>query len=197
MTSRTTGWSCIRQSTRYPDSGNIRLTVTGRDLTLALRIPGWCGAYRVKIGDKTIHAPDPVKGYIYLPVRDGERVTLQLSIVPVWVAARPEVTFDAGRYALMRGPVVYCMEGADNGDGLRAIRLDGRVRPTPGRHPTLDCPTLTVRAYRRRPEEDAPLYAPRQVRDREPEETFSATLIPYYAFANRGPSEMQVWHLLR
>ena len=107
-----------------------------------------------------------------------------------FVEARREAVFNCGRYAVMRGPVVYCMEEMDNCSSLRDVCLDGRARFVQGKNTELGVPTLSVKAYRRPDDGDAPLYRDRQNKF----ETFNATLIPYYAFAHRGAQEMQVWH---
>jgi DUF1680 family protein len=81
----------------------------------------------------------------------------------------------------------------DNGANIRDIRLDSRSRFVYGKHPELGVPQLTVRAWRRAPKADAPLYAQRH----ESLEKMEAVLIPYYAFANRGEAEMQVWNFVK
>jgi DUF1680 family protein len=85
------------------------------------------------------------------------------------------------------------MEGKDNGALLRDITLDSRARFQYGKHPTLGVPQLCVRAYRTVRDEHAPLYR----RKTQNKEKVEAVLIPYYAFANRGESEMQVWHYVK
>ena len=64
--------------------------------------------------------------------RSGDRVDLDLPLVPRALWANPLVRQDAGRVALVRGPLVYCLEGADCGAGLNAIALD--ADPAAGRH---------------------------------------------------------------
>ena len=171
---------CVTQKTRYPESGTVHITVTGGDIRLSVRIPGW---YDGVCPEKTEN------GYAVFDVKDGETVTMRFDMKPRLMEARPEVSFDCGRYAVMRGPVVYCMESIDNGENLRDIRLDGRAAFTYGLHEPLGVPCLTVNAYRRRPDPNAPLYRVRH----DSFEKFRAVLIPYYAFANREACEMQVW----
>ncbi len=173
----------IEQKTRYPENGRVSITVTGGDTRLAVRIPGWCENY----------TGDTVKGYAYFDVKDGDTLTFDFSMKVKFIEARPEAVFDCGRYAVMRGPVVYCMESVDNGPCLRDIRIDGGARFKYGKHASLGVPQLTVRAYRRENDEKAPLYSVKHDSLRETE----AVLIPYYAFANRGECEMQVWHFVK
>lgn len=173
----------VTQKTNFPESGKLELTVNGSALKVAVRIPYWCKSYT---GETT-------KGYAYFDLSDGETLSLDLGMPTVFIEARPEAIFDCGRYAVMRGPVVYCMESIDNGEILRDIRLDGGTGFEEGIHPTLGVPTLKIKAYRRKKEENAPLYRERK----ELLEETKATLIPYYAFANRGECEMQVWHFVK
>lgn len=173
----------LEQTTRYPEDGKVRIKLTGGNARVAVRIPGWFEGYKGEVQ----------KGYAYFDLKDGEELSFDFTMKPVFIEARPEVVFDAGRYAVMRGPVLYCMEGADNGALLRDITLDSKARFKYGKHPTLGVPQLTVRAWRTVREPDTPLYR----RKTQNKEKVDAVLIPYYAFANRGESEMQVWHFVR
>ncbi len=173
----------ISQKTKYPESGAVHITVTGGDTRVAVRIPGWFDGY----------TGDTKNGYAYFDLKDGETLDFDFTMKVKFIEARPEAVFDCGRYAVTRGPVVYCMESHDNGEYLRDIRLDGRARFVTGKHPELGVPTLTVKAYRRASDENTPLYSVRH----NSLVHVTATLIPYYAFANRGKTEMQVWHFVK
>ncbi len=173
----------IEQVTRYPENGKIKIKLSGGDARVAVRIPGWFDGYDGETD----------KGYAYFDLHDGEELDFDFAMKPVFVEARPEVVFDAGRFAVMRGPVLYCMEGADNGELLRDIVLDSRARFKYGKHAVLGVPQLTVRAWRTVREPNAPLYRQKT----QNKEKVDAILIPYYAFANRGESEMQVWHFVK
>ncbi len=173
----------LEQTTKYPENGKVRIRLTGGDARVAVRIPGWFEGYVGKTE----------KGYAYFDVKDGEELSFDFAMKPILIEARPEVVFDAGRCAVMRGPVLYCMEGVDNGALLRDVQIDSRARFRYGKHPVLGVPQLTVRAWRTVRDENAPLYR-RKTNDKE---KVDAVLIPYYAFANRGVSEMQVWHFVK
>jgi len=173
----------IEQKTKYPENGKVEIKVSGGDTKLAVRIPGWCESYEGKT----------IKGYAYFDVKDGETLNFDFKMKVKFMEARPEAVFDCGKCAVMRGPVVYCMEAADNGEILRDVRLSLRSRFKYGKHEALGVPKLTVKAYRRKRDENSPMYYSRK----EELEELEATLIPYYAFANRGPMEMQVWHFVK
>ena len=177
----------ITQKTKYPVEGSVRITVEGAD-KVALRIPAWCDKWSVKLNGKAIDVV-PERGYAYIPA--GE-IELELDMTPYAVEASPFVADDAGRVAIMRGPVVYCLEAVDNGENLRDIHVD-LESPIE----TLDCsfcglPTLMGSGWRRDSAgfEDA-LY----LRKKQSRVTQELKFIPYYSFANRGETEMIIWIL--
>ncbi len=173
----------VVQRTAYPENGRVKITVSGTDTRIAVRIPAWFDGYKGETRN----------GYAYFDVKDGETVEFDFTMKVKFIESRPELVFDCGRYAVTRGPIVYCMESVDNGANIRDIRLDGRARFRYGKHKELGVPELCVRAYRRECNAETPLYSERKNALVETE----AHLIPYYAFANRGASEMQIWHLVK
>ncbi len=175
----------IAQKTAYPEDGKVTITVKGGDTRVAVRIPGWCDSYTGKTD----------KGYAYFDVKDGESLSFDFEMKPKLIRARTEVVFNVNRVAVMRGPIVYCMESVDNGANLRDVRIDRNASFAYGRHEKLDVPMLTVKAYRSKPNVNAPLYG--QLPEKDEFVETKAVLIPYYAFANRGVTEMQVWHFVK
>ena len=124
--------------------------------------------------------------------QSGDHVDLDIPLAPRALFANPLVRQDAGRAALMRGPLVYCVEATDNGAGLNGIRLDRRSRPAQDRG--------NRRAARRRRARSAG-HARRgrlgQRRSTEPRrrraEQTTARFVPYHLWDNREPGEMLVW----
>ena len=107
-----------------------------------------------------------------------------------FVEANPKVSELAGKCAVTRGPIVYCMESIDNGEQLWDIRLCGQGRKQIVSSEVYAVPTLEISANRR-PAASA-LYQLRSDRW----ESFTAKLIPYFAFANRGVCDMQIWTMV-
>jgi DUF1680 family protein len=109
-------------------------------------------------------------------------------MTPHFVCANPHALDNANKIAVARGPVVYCMEGVDNDGHLRTLALDTTSPIVEGEKDALGLPKLIIDAYQRNPIES--LYTT-NIND-----TYKtkATLIPFYAFANREECEMQVWH---
>lgn len=187
---------CLEVASGLPWKGAVEIKVGAEGptaCTLALRLPGWCAA-------PAVSAPARVSrqdrdGYCYLTGlwRGGDRVVLDLPMEVRLVQADVRVREDLGRAALVRGPLTYCMEEADNGPDLYLCRLAperiGESRTVPmeicGRKVlSLEVPGLRTAV------EAGPLY-----REYRPEEVRPAPLrfIPYFAWANRGEGEMQVW----
>lgn len=190
MASQTqTGGGLVSQQTGYPYEGRVELTITDPAFTrLALRIPGWCGSFTLTVDGKPA-CYRLERGYAYVDLPGSNcSVTLDLDMPPVMMEADPRVSADCGRYALCRGPLVYCLEGVDNGAGLHDLRIDASSFAC-GWNDALKTPIITAQGWRR-PASGA-LYRPAG-RERIPQ---PVTFIPYFAFANRGESEMLVWFL--
>ena len=109
------------------------------------------------------------------------------------IESRPELVFNCGRFAVSYGPVIYCGESVDNGKNIRDIRISAGSKFARGVDEGLGVPTLTVDAYRRTVDDSTPIY-----RYKQDEFTkIKLKLIPYYAFANRGECEMQIWFFVK
>ena len=112
----------------------------------------------------------------------------------VVMRAHPRVYEDAGKVAVMRGPLVYCLEEKDNGPDLHLVRLKSPCDFEIRWEPELLGGVTTLRCGGLREERDGwdehTLYAP----DGQTHETqTNLCWIPYYAWANRGVGEMRVW----
>ena len=176
------GNTVITQSTDYPADGAIAIRCVTDKKQLALRIPGWCKKFE-------LNQPYTEKdGYAYIAVDGDIEIRLNLDMPVVAVSANRQVHDCAGRVAVTRGPLVYCIEGVDNGDDLKSVAIDPKGNFTVTDREFL-LPALSTTGYR--PVESEDLYAPAD----DACEAFPLRLIPYYAFANRGTTEMHVWLL--
>lgn len=180
----------------FPWDGRAKVTVHAGapvDGTLAFRMPGWCKT-------PVICAPDGVErverdGYCYLSGswKDGGCVTLEFPMEARLYAASLKVREDLGKAALMRGPVTYCLEQADNGADLHLLRVDpariGEAKAVPVEIGGKRMVMLEVPGFRESEAGDSlyRVYAPAEARE------VTLKLIPYYAWANRGEGEMSVW----
>ena len=191
------GGLSLNVETNYPWEGDVKLTVTGDapwNGKLALRIPGWCGDWTLSVNGKAVKAV-PCQGYAVLegPWKPGDVVELRMDMPARWVRANTRVRENAGRVALQRGPVVYCLEEADNGPSLHSVRVGTEARAESRWEPDTLGGVVTLTTPGLREKADKPetgLYTFREAPDAE---AVALRWIPYYAWANRGVGEMRVW----
>lgn len=179
--------------TEYPWAERIEFRIEPASavaFTLQLRLPGWCRAPRLTVNGAALTG-ESVSGYarLHRTWSPGDRVELELPMPVERVRADARVGAAAGQVALQRGPVVYCVEEADNGAHLAALALPRTARLAAHFVPDLlgGCVVLEGPAVRTPPGES--LYtnespAPVPVRLRA---------VPYALWANRGEGEMRVW----
>ncbi|MCM1183350.1 MAG: glycoside hydrolase family 127 protein [Roseburia sp.] len=180
---------------RFPWEGDveIRVRAKGSGLKLALRIPDWCGAYRLE--DAESYTLSEQDGYLYITREWGEEDTIRISypMEACLMEASGAVREDVGRAALVRGPVVYCLEEADNGADLHLLSVNSESAFSVVTEELCGLRVNKIRAEgtrRVREKADAALYRPLRPAVRE---KTTLTYIPYFAWANRGENEMQVW----
>ena len=117
----------LTQETDYPWEGAVALKVGVKgtlDAQLRLRIPGWCKGYSLSVNGESIEA-SVEKGYAVIDRKwkDGEKVEINFEMPVEVVAADPRVKEDEGMRAVQRGPLVYCIEEADNKEGFDDLRI--------------------------------------------------------------------------
>jgi len=119
----------LHQKTQYPWDGAIQVRIEPEqsvEFALRLRIPGWCRSARVEINGTKLDLDAVVdRGYAHVRRRwqKGDEATLHLDMPAERIYAHPEVAADIGRVALKRGPIVYCVEAADNDAPVNRIAL--------------------------------------------------------------------------
>lgn len=181
----------LTQTSGVPFDGRVQLTIScaGEKTTvLRVRKPFWAGAVSASLP----YTED--KGYLVFDRvwRDGDALTLDFEMPVRRVYANPLVRQDLGKVALMRGPLVYCIEQADHGPNLHLLSLkqDAPVAVlTLPDGPLCGLPALTAPGVRLMPEGSA-LYRSEPLRAAEPARL---TFVPYFAWGNRGLGEMAVW----
>jgi uncharacterized protein len=194
----------ITQATKYPWDGGVEMAIAPAqpsEFSIYLRIPGWADRADVTVNGKAWSGVTPGK---YLNVRrqwsQGDVIRLQFPMMPQVLAANPRVADDTGRVAVQRGPLIYCLEGIDQPQGVELSEVGLRVGKQPEsefhsefrgdlldgvvvlHHPGLvsQNPASSV-LY--------PRYRGESVKTRRVDLTF----IPYYAWSNRMATGMQVW----
>lgn len=187
----------ILQKTSYPWSGEIALEIREipeKSFTLALRIPGWCRQSTIAVnGQEAAILQEDGYAMIQRDWKAGDTVMLNLDMAVEMIQANPLVRENTGKIALQRGPLVYCLEEADNGRDLAAVKLDSAGPLEAAFEPDLLGGAVVITGNAVRTEISGwkdKLYCPLA-----PEKTseFRFRAIPYYLWANRGLGEMQVW----
>ncbi len=175
----------------YPWEDTLKFRFDGDcSKNIALRVPGWCG--RILVNGQELAAGE--NGYAVLDggFAAGDEVTVQFPMKPVFRRANTRVRADIGQVALMRGPMVYCLEEADNGKLLHLCEVDTKGTPEivagEGIFDGMVC--LTVKGRRIAVDEEGELYSAEL--DYEYTET-KLHYVPYFAWDNRGVGEMRVY----
>lgn len=189
------GYLRLEMQSGFPWDGHVTIRIVCDALetcTIALRIPDWGREYRIDGIDGADRKEE--NGYLYLTKSWGQSDELRIEF-PMEVQiyeADDRVREDIGKAAVMRGPLVYCLEEADNGKDLHMLKMDADARFVTAPMQLLTEPVITITAqgWRQKKVRHATLYAPYAHTEYE---RVSLTWVPYYAWANRGEGEMQVW----
>lgn len=188
----------LSQEGNYPWDGNIDMLITldsPCEFTIAPRIPGWCSGAVIKVNGEALQIDSILnKGYAEIKRvwSSGDHIEITLPMPVERIQANPNVRADSGKIAIQRGPVVYCIEEADNGQNLNDICLprDAKleahfeyellqgVTVITGEAVRSDCSNWNGALYRRAEYNFVP---------------FKMKAVPYYAWCNRKPGEMLVW----
>lgn len=180
----------IIQRTNYPYDGIVNIkNASEHAQSVALRIPAWCDGYTVS--GAAISRVE--RGYAFIELAPGASIVLDMKMDVYLVTADPNVQNDCGRAAIFRGPMLFCAEAKDNGEDLHAITVSHDADFAIGHDDTLDVMTLSCRAARADADKSGALYTKFTRREHD----VLLKLIPYYAFANRGDSDMLVWFNVR
>lgn len=181
----TAGRGAVTVETDYPWKGRVTVTVDAapadRDWTLSLRIPSWCAEFTVAAPDRQDRT-DSDGGWLRIRRRwlPGERVVLDLALDVRLTEPDPRVDAVRGCLAIERGPLVYCLESADQQAGLRLdeVTLIPAARTVAEHRPDLlgGVTVVTTTGHRRSDGARTPL-----------------TAVPYHAWANRDDGAMRVW----
>jgi uncharacterized protein len=193
----------IHQQTNYPWEGDVSLAMLleqDASFTLALRLPGWSNQTAVYVNGEPINVDDNRRdGYLYVQRlwKDGDTVELKFSMDVKLLQANPEVRTDAGKTVIQRGPLVYCLEEADNGAPISCLALDLNSPFSAVFEPDVlgGCTVIEGKAFR---EGDGDwtdtLYKPLS---KEAGRHTSFKAIPYFLWGNRGIGDMAVWNRYR
>jgi len=192
----------VKQATHYPWAGKVLITLVPKraaKFTVNVRIPGWArgkpvpsdlyhyadaepgagtaaAGLTIKVNGQDFPGSPTDKGFLRIARKwqPGDTIELDLPMPVRRVLAHANVQANRNRFAVERGPLVYCAEGADNGGRVLDKVFPGKLRFEVQPRPDLLGGVTTVKMSAE--EGEAAL-----------------TCIPYYAWCHRGPNEMRVW----
>jgi uncharacterized protein len=188
----------IRERSDYPWSGAVSVAIdpeTESEFSVKLRIPGWAKGASAAINGTSVSLSTVRNGYLEIRRiwRKGDVVTLDLPMAAERIYAHPLVRMDVGRVALRRGPLVYCLEEADNaGRRMTQLRLPRSAELKTARRDDLFDGAVTIVAEGSAL--DTADWHSELYRSVAPQASAARlTAIPYYLWSNRSRGSMSVW----
>lgn len=189
----------LRISGNYPWQEEVNIEIVSPAPvrhTLALRLPDWCAEPAVSLNGENV-AGEISRGYLYLTRtwQEGDAVTLTLPMPVRRVYGNPQVRQQAGKVALQRGPLVYCLEEADNGANLHNLSLpaDSEFRVFAGKGIFAHKMLIQAQGVARSATEAGSAALWQYDRSPVQPQPKMLTFIPWFSWANRGEGEMRIW----
>lgn len=190
----------LTQKTDYPWDGAVNISVDKlkgkKQFEIKLRVPDWCteGAKITVNGEEqNIEAKAGTYATVNRTWKKGDVVSINMPMRTRIVEANPLVEESRGQVAVQRGPIVYCLESNDLG-GLSiddiAIPLDAKFTPV---DMTIDGSRIKALEGEVINRSEASWKGQLYREATAKKQMVKVRLIPYYAWGNRGKSEMTVW----
>ncbi len=190
----------LSQQTDYPWDGKITIRLEKTppvETALRLRIPGWVSGASIKINGQRFTQEVSPGSYCELRRRwsAGDTVELDLPMPVALMESHPLVEENRNHLAVMRGPLVYCLEEKDlpPGIAIEDVRLVRAAKWTVRREPTLLRGVTVLETQAKRLSQAKRVDALYRRAADDSAEPVSLRLIPYYAWSNRGEGQMTVW----
>lgn len=190
----------LRMTSDLLEKGKCHIFLTAsKTINLKIRRPWYAEDANVRIKEETAEASGEDGYYTIACSAGAHEITIDFALKPVWMMAHDEVAEDAGKEALMKGPVVYCLEEADNGKELSQIYLrpgsETKETVLPDLFPKKDSfpvPAMNysgIRVAAQKGPEAERLYRKASYETRN----VNLKAIPYFLWNNRGIGEMRIW----
>jgi DUF1680 family protein len=188
----------LEQTTNYPWDGKIVIAIkesTDKQVAIYMRIPGWSKGFSLSINGSYPKVRDMDGGFVIEERKwnAGDKIELNLHMDAILIESNPLVEETRNRVTVKRGPIVYCLESADLPNQnifdviipasikLQAVPVkiaDGNVMALTGQAKVLQNNNWKNSLYKELNTNTKPV---------------TIKLIPYYAWANRGKTDMTVW----
>ena len=178
----------IQSGLPYAGSAKLDVRAGSPGGHILLRLPGYAQDVRILVNGQPV-TPETEKGYARIPItRCTMQIGLTFQMPPRLFFADPRVSADSGKCAVVKGPLVYCLEEQDNGDNLAALLLDPDGALEEAWDPGLQADVITAQGWRLG-NANATLYGTERPRKTPAQLRF----VPYCYWGNRTPGEMAVW----
>ncbi len=179
-------------------NGQVKINVEmSESKTIKIRIPSYAGKYKVLV-DGESREDIVLNGYYSVELTEGKHeLLICFSVKPRWIGANPRVQEDSGKVALVRGPIVYCLEEIDNikllstvfVDLTNEIYLEESDKALIGNVPALTYKGIQIHNNKITDQ----LYGDIEFTKKE----IKLKAVPYCLWNNRGQGEMLVWQKVR
>jgi hypothetical protein len=184
----------LEMRTGYPERGSVTVNVANAprgEVTLSLRIPPWARerATVIEPNGTTRHAAGASTLEVRGSFRGGDVIKLDLPIEPRWTVADTRIDAVRGTVAVEQGPLVLCAESVDLPD---SVDVDA-VQVDPSQSPSVDRGQVVVAGSLAKTSDTTWPYATSGAGPALNRHDAPIPLVPYYRWANRGPSTMRVW----
>lgn len=185
----------ITLETAYPYEGRLTYRFTPEKETmsvpLAIRIPAWSAETKICINGKAVdYEIENGYAFVYRDFKAEDVVTVDLDMSVRRVYTSNKVSANTGRTAVERGPLIYCVEGVDNDNDILSLSMKKGGTITVGEYmedKLYGIRELYAQGYKETVSDALYSY------EAPAEEEYEITLIPYYAWGNRGLNQMRVW----
>jgi len=189
----------LQQQTNYPWDGDIVMTMKrapAKAFSVFLRIPGWCDKATIKVNEQIVFKD--LKGSKYQQInrkwKSGDKIELVMDMRAKLIEANPLVEATRNQVAVKRGPVVYCLESPDldKNESVFDVAIPANMQFAPEREEIDNSHLMALKGKAQLVQHtnwNDVLY--HEIDNKT--KTATIKLIPYYAWANRGKSDMTVW----
>ena len=193
----------LRMETEYPWQGLVKIVVDQTPSAawrLSLRVPAWCEHASLRVNGQEWDAPTVPGSYVTVDRawQKDDEVQLDLAMPPRMVQGNPRIEAIRGRVAIRRGPVVYCLEQADQEQSTDITEVE--IDPSSPIQDTWQgdllggVTTLALAGFAiDNSRWHGNLYMSVASSDEVARKPTRLTAVPYFAWANRGPNAMRVW----
>ena len=198
---------CLSQQTNYPWDGDITINIdqnAAGQFSMKIRIPGWVKNqvvpsdlyqysdgkqpnYTISVNGQAVNKPLEEDGYFTISRKwkKGDKVQIHFDMEPRTIRANKKVEADRGMIAIERGPLVYCAEHPDNSFDITEVLMNQKPKFNLNKKVIggASIIALITDAQSLNYDEQGKLTTKNQ----------RITLIPYYAWCQRGSGKMRVW----